>query len=77
MAGHHDNDKLRKKVNTKLPQVFVDKDADFASIKIAEGIEAKSYMKDGFVFSEDKKGNIIEVQILNLSEIKKSKKKSA
>lgn len=77
MASHHDNDKLRKKVKATLPQVFVDKDADFASIKIADGIEAKSYVKDGFVFSEDKKGNIIEIQILNLSEIKKTKKKSA
>lgn len=39
MASHHANDKLRKKVKAKLPQIFVDKDADFASIKIAEGIE--------------------------------------
>ena len=74
MASHHDNDKLRKK--EKLPLIFVDKDSDFASIKISKGIEAKSYEKDGFVFSEDKKGNIIEIQILNLSQIKKDKKKS-
>ncbi len=72
MAGHHIDGKLSKKI--KMPHVFVDKDADFASIKIAEGIETKSYVKDGFVFSEDKKGNIIEIQILNLSEIKKHKK---
>ena len=77
MASHNHNDKLQKKVKSDLPRIFVDKDADFASITIAEGIEAKSYTKDGFIFSEDKKGNIIEVQVLNLSELKKSKKKSA
>jgi hypothetical protein len=75
MARDYNNDKLRKKVN--LPEVFVDKDSDFASIKISEGVEAKSYEKNGFIFSEDKKGNIIEIQILNLSQIKKEKKKSA
>jgi hypothetical protein len=42
-------------------------DADFAAIKLAPGIEAKSYLKDGVLFSEDAKGRIIELQILNLS----------
>jgi hypothetical protein len=72
------NGKFRKKVALKKsqafePQVFVDYDADFASIKIAPGIEARSYLKDGFVFSEDKKGRVIEVQVLNLSELGKNK----
>ncbi len=45
----------------------MDKDADFASIKLAPGIEAKSYLKDGVLFSEDAKGRVIELQILNVS----------
>lgn len=51
----------------KMPQIFIDKDLDFASIKIQGGIEAKSYAKEDILFSENKKGEIIEIQILNLS----------
>jgi len=50
--------------------VFVDADADFASIKIAPGVEARSYEKNGFVFCEDESGNVIEIQLLNLSSLK-------
>jgi len=46
--------------------VFIDKDADFASIKIASGVEHRSYLKDGIIVSEDKSGHILEVQLLNL-----------
>ncbi len=49
--------KKRIKSDTKtmsLPKVFIDKANDFAAIKIAKGIEHKSYEKDGFVFCEDK-----------------------
>ena len=61
----------RKKVKpNKFPQVFVDADADFASIKIAPGVEARSYEKNGFVFCEDESGNVIEIQLLNLSSLK-------
>jgi hypothetical protein len=35
------------------PKVYIDAKNDFASIKIKEGIEAKSYEKDGFIFCED------------------------
>ena len=62
----------RKKVKpSEFPQVFVDTDADFASIKIAPGVEARSYEKGGFVFCEDSSGNVIEIQLLNLSSLKK------
>jgi hypothetical protein len=73
---------LQKKVSsTKFknfePEVFIDHDADFASIKIGSGVEARSYIKDGFVFCEDKQGKVIEVQVLNLSELAKKKNKPA
>ena len=71
MARHHRHDKVSKKIKAKFPQIYVDKDADFASIKIAAGNEAKSYVRDGFVFCEDDKGQIIEIQVLNLSLLKK------
>jgi hypothetical protein len=58
------------KVNS-FPQVHIDNELDFAAIKLAKGIEFKSYLKNGMIFSEDKKGRIIEVQILNISQIKK------
>lgn len=51
----------------EFPQVFVDAASDFASVKIAPGIEARSYEKDGFVFCEDAHGHVIEIQLLNLS----------
>jgi hypothetical protein len=60
-----------------FPQIFVDADSDFASVKIAPGIEARSYEKDGFVFCEDARGNVIEIQLLNLSALKGTKPTSA
>jgi hypothetical protein len=65
------------KAKAEFPRVHVDIEADFASIKLAPGIEAKSYVKDGFVFCEDKKGRIIEVQLLNLSDLRKKKGEDA
>jgi uncharacterized protein YuzE len=50
----------------EYPEVYIDKDSDFASIKIAPGIESRSYVKDGVVVCEDQKGRIIEIQLLNL-----------
>jgi hypothetical protein len=68
----------KKKVKrSEFPQVYVDTAADFAAIKLACGVESRSYQRDGFVFLEDKSGNIIEVQILNLSELKNLKDTSA
>ncbi len=57
----------REKKTPQFPVVSIDKDADFASIKLAPGIEARSYLKDGVLFSEDAKGRVIELQIVNLS----------
>lgn len=51
----------------QFPIVAIDSDSDFASIKLAPGIEARTYLKDGVLFSEDAKGRIIEIQILNLN----------
>lgn len=50
--------------------MFVDADADFASIKIAPGVEARSYEKGGIVFCEDRRGRVIEIQLLNVSSLK-------
>lgn len=79
MGRPHRNGSLRRKVEARdeFPQIHVDREADFASIKLAPGVEARSYAKDGFVFCEDKKGQVIEVQVLNLSELRKKKGKDA
>jgi hypothetical protein len=68
MGRNNSHDKLRSKVGA-LPKVFIDRENDFAAIKIAKGIEYKSYEKDGFIFCEDKAGRIIEIQVLNLSKL--------
>jgi hypothetical protein len=52
----------------KLPRIVIDKENDFATITIKEGVEAKSYMKNGFILGEDANGDLIEIQILNLQE---------
>jgi hypothetical protein len=79
MDRAHSHDKFSGKVkmkskkssratkSPKFPVVSIDPDADFASIKLAPGIEFKSYLKDGVLFSEDSKGRVIELQILNIS----------
>ncbi len=78
-AHSHDKFSSQRKIKPKVknssraahaqqfPIVSIDKDADFATIKLAPGIEAKSYLKDGVLFSEDAKGRVIELQILNVS----------
>ncbi|MBI3534756.1 MAG: hypothetical protein HY072_04645 [Deltaproteobacteria bacterium] len=77
MAGHYRHGSFRRKIEDQIPSVFFDPDLDFASIKIAKGIEARSYLRDGFVFCEDRNGKIIEIQILNLSQLKILRKKAA
>lgn len=73
MGRRNSHDSLSRKVRARraFPQIYVDRDSDFASIKIAPGIEKKSYVKDGIVFCEDEKGQVIEIQVLNLSELNK------
>ena len=63
---HHHGSIRNKKTLNEYPEVYIDKDADFASIKVAPGIESRSYVKDGVVVCEDQKGRIIEIQLLNL-----------
>jgi len=72
----HGSLRSKKKLN-EYPEVFIDKDADFASIKIAPGIESHSYIKDGIVVCEDQKGHILEIQLLNLKTLLSSKKQLA
>ncbi len=71
MAGHHRDGKLQNTDVNSFPQVMIDRDSDFASIKIAPGIEAESFVKDGIAFCTNKLGEIIEIQILNLSKLGK------
>ena len=54
----------------KFPKVLIDTEMDYASIILQAGIEQKSYAKDGIVFSENGEGQIIEIQVLNLSSLK-------
>lgn len=77
MARANRNGRLSSKKSMKKPEIFLDKENDFASIRLADGIEAKSYLKDGFIFSEDAKGRVIEIQILNLSLLAKAIKRTA
>ena len=77
MARNHGARKLSVKKLHKNPLISVDLDNDFASIRLVKGIEAKSYEKDGFLFSEDANGRVIEIQILNLSLLAKRAKKIA
>jgi len=67
---------FKKKLDL-FPKIYIDKENDFAAIKIAKGIEHKSYEKDGFVFCEDKAGRIIEIQVLNLSLLPKLLKRAS
>lgn len=81
MARHHSDGQFRKtKVSTKsleFPNVYVDRENDFATIRLAPGIESKAYKKGGFIFCEDRRGKIIEIQLLSLKGLsKKSRKKS-
>ncbi len=50
---------------SKYPVIQNDEENNFTSIRLADGLEKKSFEKDGFVFLEDSKGKTIEIQILN------------
>ena len=67
--NNHTHQLPNKKVD--YPLVKLDHENDFASIKLAQGIEAKSFEREGMLFSLDAKGKVIEVQILNLSSLGK------
>jgi hypothetical protein len=76
MGRNNSHDKLSSKVDS-FPKIFIDKDNDFAAIKLTKGIEHKSYEKDGFIFCENKAGRIIEIQFLNLSKLASFLKKAS
>ena len=76
MGRHNSHGKLSKK-SEKFPKIIIDKENDFASIRISKGIEARSYEQDGFIFCEDKSGRVVEIQILNLSKIPELMKKAS
>jgi hypothetical protein len=57
------------------PKVSIDSEFGIAAITLAPGIEAKSYVQDGFLFSENADGEIIEIQILNVSSMQRQKSK--
>lgn len=76
MGRNNAHGKLSKKVES-FPKIFIDKENDFAAIKIAKGVEHKSYEKDGFIFCEDKAGPVIEIQVLNLSKLPELLKKAS
>ena len=73
MGSRHGHGALSRKVESAkvYPKIYINRDEDYASIKIAAGVEKKSYVKDGFVFCENSAGKVIEIQILNLSALKK------
>ena len=74
--NHHGSLRNKKTVND-YPEVFIDKDADFASIKIGPGVESRSYERDGVIVCEDQKGRTIEIQLLNLRSLLSSRKRLA
>jgi hypothetical protein len=74
---HHHGSLRNKKTLKQYPELYVDKEADFASLKIAPGVESRSYVKDGIVVCEDGKGKILEIQLLNLKSLLQSDKKLA
>ena len=76
MGRHHRHDSLRRtKVDEEFPSIYYDPHLNFASIKLAPGIESRSYEKGGYIFCEDKRGAIIEIQILNPKRTAKAKSK--
>lgn len=78
MGRHHSSRKLSDKKSMRkpsYPKVSIDREHDYLSVKLAPGIESKSYLKRGFLFSEDKNGRVIEIQLLNMSDFGKSKRK--
>jgi hypothetical protein len=78
MGRSHPHGSVRnKKSVNEYPEVYIDKAADFASIKIAPGIESRSYVKDGIVICEDQKGRVLEIQLLNLKALLSPRKRLA
>ena len=54
----------------EFPKILIDPNLDFASIRLQDGVEQKSYLKEGVLFAENAGGQVIEIQILNLSTLR-------
>lgn len=54
----------------EFPKILIDPDLDFASIRLQDGVEQKSYLKEGILFAENAEGQVIEIQTLNLSALR-------
>ena len=70
-SGKLSKKKVVKKVATKVkvvksvyPKVLRDEENNFLSIKLKAGVEAKSYLKKGILFSENEDGEVIEIQVV-------------
>ena len=77
MDRAHHSGSFRKKNVSGFPEIHIDREADFASIKIAPGVETRSYLKNGIVICEDRGGRVIEIQLLNLTSLLSLKKRLA
>jgi len=44
-------------------------DIDYLSIEFKEGIEGRTYLQDGVIVHEDKKGNILGIDIVDSSKV--------
>ena len=44
-------------------------DIDYLSIEFKDGTEAKSYLQDGVVVREDRRGNVLGIDILDSSKV--------
>lgn|GEM_PF-4250944 len=65
--GHSNGDGQFPGNSMNYPQFFRDLEHDFLAIKLAPGIESRSYVKDGCVISEDADGKVLEIQVLSVS----------
>lgn len=44
-------------------------DIDYLSIEFKEGVESRTYLQDGVIVREDRRGNILGIDILDSSKI--------
>ena len=56
--------KKAPKLKSIYPKVYQDKENNYISIKLKEGIETHSYLKKGILFLENENGEVIEVQVM-------------
>jgi len=73
MDRSHRHGSLRNHKVGGYTKIHVDQSSDFASIKVAPGIESRSYVKNGVVVCEDSNGRVIEIQLLNLKSLLSTK----